>query len=115
MKSVMKKKDLIEVIKSNRKAHRAQFEKAFEGYCVMLREQLEKMLKAVKARKPVSTYISLVAPRDQTVDYERILAMLDRTINETVELTEEEFQQYVLDQWEWTAAVTASNSFYLSH
>jgi hypothetical protein len=59
-------------------------------------------------------YISLPMPEDHTDDYERAIKMLDLDVREDIELTEQEFAQYVLDDWGWKDQWTTTNSAYLA-
>lgn len=56
---------------------------------------------------------NLPMPMNQTAAYERVIGMLEMTVDEVIELEESDYQQYVLDQWGWSAATTATNAFYV--
>jgi hypothetical protein len=50
---------------------------------------------------------------DQTKDYDRVIRMLEMTVDEIITIGAVEFQQYVMDDWTWKEQFTASNSAYL--
>lgn len=115
MKTVrINKAVLREAVVKNQGQHRAQFEKAFEGYRQECMELLEKHLQALKADKRHIVIFMERPPEDHTDDYKRIVSMLEMSVDEVVELTELEFSQFVLDDWEWKERWTASNSKYMA-
>lgn len=55
---------------------------------------------------------NLEAVENHTEDYDLILDMLEDTDDNFVELTQQEYKQYVKDQWNWRAGFKAANSVY---
>jgi hypothetical protein len=50
--------------------------------------------------------------RDHTPDYDRIIRMVTMHIGDTFDLTESDFQAYVMDDWSWKRAfLDTSNSY----
>lgn len=94
---------LIEKIKANRDDHREVFLKAQEKFKAAVIERLDTMLADARAGKKVSQYINLTAPQDHTKDYDNILAMLELSVDDVIELTQADFRQYVMDQWAWAS------------
>ena len=70
------------------------------------------MLADAKAGRSIQRSISLAEPADHTEDYDRVLAMLEMSVDETVILSSEEFSQYVLDRWTWSRFATSTNQSY---
>ena len=101
MKTEVKKDVLIKTIQENRGNHRAIFEKAIKAYQKKLEEILLDKLKRVRKGSKIQMYFSLPQPEDHTKDYDRILQMLNMEIKETIELEENEFSQFVMDDWAW--------------
>jgi hypothetical protein len=115
MKATVSVSWLQEKVKANREKHLKTFEKASVAYRKRVIEIMEKNLDEARAGKEPSTFINLLQPMNQTSDYDRILAMLGAMewAKETrIELSEEDFKQYVLDQWNWKAAFTANSLSY---
>ena len=115
MKPIVKRNELLEVLKKNRDAHHDVFLKAVEGYQAEALKRLQVKIKAIKASKLVSTIISLPIPEDKTGDYDRVIKMMEMDIRDEIELTEMEFACYVMDSWEWKHQWAATNSTYLTH
>lgn len=114
MKTVkIKKSELLEVIENNRRNHRRIFLKAIEGYRKKVIELLEEAIKDAKSGCSIQTHFSVIEPIDQTEDYDRVIRMLEMSIDDVVELTEQEFAQYVMDQWTWSSQFAETAAFYV--
>jgi len=99
----LKRKELLEKVKGNRANHRAVFEKALEGYRKAAIKELEKMLDEAKKGLRISREVRLVEPMDQTREYDRVIKMLEMSMDDIIELDERGFSQYVMDDWSWKA------------
>lgn len=108
------KAQLVELIKKNRDEHREVFLKAQEGYrekaIAVLDEQLARARKAQGI--DMAVIVGIVQPQDHTEDYDRVLEMLSLSVDDTIELTSEEFQNFVQDNWHWSRSWALSNSTY---
>jgi hypothetical protein len=62
-----------------------------------------------------SSSLSLAYPENHTKDYERAIRMMHASIYDEVKLSEHEFDQFVLNNWEWKARFVTSNANYLSN
>ena len=110
----VKKSDLLEVLRKNRESHRAEFEKALEGWHKTVLKTLEDSLADAKAGKWRQMLINLPRPEDHTTDYDRRIQMFEMDVNPTVELDEQEFATFVQDDWGWRRQWTLSNSVYVA-
>jgi hypothetical protein len=108
------REELLEVVKENCKNHRIVFEKALEGYRKAVIDELEKMLVEAKEGKRIGRSVNLVEPMDQTKEYERLIKMLEMSVEDEIDLNQHEFGCYVMDQWQWRDQFVASNSYYVS-
>jgi hypothetical protein len=109
----VKRNELLAVVEKNRETHRAFFEKACVGYRKEFVTRLDAMLTDAKAGKRIRQHVGLVEPMDQTKDYDRVLTMLKMSTEDVIELSQSEFAQYVMDDWQWKAQFTATNSNYV--
>jgi len=110
----IKKSDLVEVVTENRNAHRDLYEKAFHGYREECVKNLNLALDAINRGERIQIRIYDVCPKDHTDDYDTVLNMLGLSVDEVIELTHQDFQQYVEDNWNWQEDWKASNSKYYS-
>lgn len=113
MKTVTVAKDKLQnVLKANRFEHRHNFEEAQKGYRAKAIEVLDKALQDAREGRKIRTYIELEAPIDQTKDYDRAIQMLEMSVDENIQLSEQEFAEYVLDDWSWKHQFTATHALY---
>ena len=106
------KAKLLEIVRENRNKHRKIFEEALEGYRKQAIAELDSMLADAKAGRRIRRSVSLIEPTDQTSDYDRVIRMLEMSVDEFVVLQEHEFAQYVLDRWNWRKQFLMSSSNY---
>ena len=104
--------DLKGKLKENRSKHRAIFEEAVEGYRKAAVELLEAHIARIKNGKLERVMVQLPLPEDHTLDYDRVLAMLDMHIEDTIDVEEHDFQSYVLDDWTWKRQFLTSSADY---
>ena len=95
------KVELLEKIRANREDHRRIFEEALAGFQAKVTQELDKMV--VRASRGIreSVAISIRAPEDHTRDYDRVIAMLEMSVEDEISLTQSNFAQYVMDDWDW--------------
>jgi hypothetical protein len=103
---------LLMAIKGNRDAHRAVFLKAQEGYRNMMIEELDRMLQDAKEGKQIRRTVSLVEPQDHTEDYDRVITMLEMSVDKEIEIDAGSFDQYVRDRWSWKQFTDSTNALY---
>ena len=108
----VKKADLIAQINENKEAHIIAYAKAVEAYKVEALKQLSKLTDDANAGS-VTLKLSLTTPVDNRNNYDKIIAMFEWDILEEVELTQQEFNEYILDETEAARHAFVSNSMYL--
>ena len=110
---VMRKTELLEILRKNRDNHRDLFLKAQEGYRKQVIAEFERMLEEARDHKPIRREILLPEPIDHTNDYDTIIQMLELDISDEAEIGHVDFQRYVRDEWPWSGLVTTTNMSYL--
>lgn len=100
-------------VQANRDHHRCIFEEALEGYRKRLMQELEHRVRDLKGGRRVDVYIRLPEPEDHTEDYDRILTMARMSVDDVIELTQDDFAMYVMDQWHWRRDFDATTGHYL--
>lgn len=106
------KSDLLKKLEENRAEHREIFEEAVTGYKEQAIKLLEQHIKRIKNGKMEQVVVSLPVPEDHTIDYDRVIAMLNMHVEDTVQIPEDEFRAYVMDDWNWRRQFLASASSY---
>jgi len=111
MQTVKIQRDLLlEKLRLNRKSHRDLFLKAQEGYRKKVIEELDQMLAEARGGKSIRRAISLPEPQDHTPDYDRIIAMLEMSVDDQIQILAGEFDMYVMDNWTWKPMAMSVNT-----
>lgn len=108
------KSALIEALVRNREEHRANFERALRGYHERSIQLLQQHIDRIREGKVERVYVSLPIPEDHTDDYDRVIAQMEWSIHEEIELSNRDFDQYVLDNWLWKNEFVTTTSMYTS-
>jgi hypothetical protein len=104
---------LINTVRENREAHKKVYDEAMENYRKDAIAKMRENLAAAEAGGEIKDSINLERPMNALKDYDRVIKMLEMSAEDTVELTENEFAQYVLDEWHWKSTWVASNASYV--
>ena len=106
------KAQLIEQIKANKAKHIEDYTKAVEAYRVEAKRQLKEQAKQLE-KGSLMVRVHLVTPVLKSDEYDKILAMFEWEQAEVVELSQGEFNEYVLDETQFSIQSKAINSTYL--
>lgn len=109
----VKRLKLLDAIRKNRKGHRAEFEKAIVGYRKAAISEIEAMLSDAKNNIRIARRLTLIEPEDHTADYDRVIMMLEMSIEPNIRLSSDVFRQYVMDEWAWMNQFKTSTASYL--
>lgn len=93
--------NLLGRIQKNRQTHKEQYENAVEEYKQAVIVELEEWLEKAKAGKDVRRMTVLDKPEDHTEEYDRVIDMLEMSVDEEITLDANSFNQYVRDEWHW--------------
>jgi hypothetical protein len=108
------KAQLIEAVRANREGHRHAFLLAQHGWHKIVVAELEQRMADARAGRKINGYFQYPEPQDHTKDYDRVLRMLELSLDNELELTQQDFAKYVMDDWEWKALWTQSTAAYVA-
>jgi len=114
MNILINKVDLIDILQKNRQKHKLDYEKAKGAYAKTAEELLNKLLEKVRSGKVIRQYLELPEIQNHDNDYDRAIQMLELDVRDNIPLEQNEFKNYVQDQWSWTEDFNTTNSMYLS-
>ncbi len=109
----IKKSDLIEKIKENKKNHIKEFEEAKLAYVIEANKQIEKAKKDLDGGS-FEIFIKLTTPVNKSEEYDKIISMFDWESKREVELTQAEFNDYIHDDNDSSRTAKFANSLYSS-
>ncbi len=105
---------LLATVEENLTNHRQKFEEAMKGYKTKAINLLEDHITLIMDNAPEKVVVSLPWPEDHSADYERVIEMLKWTTDTHLELSEQDFATYVLDQWGWQEGFSQTYAMYSS-
>lgn len=109
------KGELVNKLTENRKNHKAEFDKASVGYRDYMVNELSKAIVRLTSGENIELRFDYDKPPvDHTEDYDAALKMMEMSVDATIELSECDFRQIVLDDWEWQRMWKISNTKYIS-
>lgn len=104
---------LLTTLEANRAAHGIAYRKAREGYIKVTTKELEGYLTRLADGHLLERAFIPPPPEDHTHDYDDAIAMMQWSTDDTIELTQGQFRQYVQDDWGWKDSWVASNTAYI--
>jgi len=108
------KDDLLAVLRTNLEKHVSEYDAALVGFKEDVKVQLATLLKDVEDGKRIRTTISFDEPQNHRDDYETVIQMLEMSVDTHIDLTMNEFKQYVQDKWSWKDKFSMTNAKYVN-
>jgi hypothetical protein len=108
----VKKDRLMLILHRNREKHRSVFEKTIAKYREELIRHLDFALESARNGKKIITNVKLIQPQDHTDDYDRVIGMLDMSVDDEIVIDGTQYQQFILDQWEWSKQFSSTSASY---
>lgn len=112
MNVTVPREELLLKVRKNFEQHRQIVKEAHAGYIEKAKVALCERLDALKAGRAETLHFSLIPPTDHSDVYRAVIAMLEWTKDNTVQLAPDEFRQIVLDEWEWRDSFLSNSQKY---
>jgi hypothetical protein len=110
----IKRAALLEKVEENRAKHKSEYDEAAIGYREEAVAKLTEALEAAKGDGEIITYLGLTVPMSHLDDYDQIITMLQKSVDDVRELENHDFSRYVMDNWEWKQQFSTANTLYAS-
>lgn len=110
----VKKVELIEKIKENKKNHIIEYEKAVIAYKEEALKQLSELIDKVN-QGCLDIRLNLITPVNNSENYDKILEMFEWEVEPEVILNQQEFIEYVQDETDFAIKAKISNTAYSMH
>lgn len=107
----LNKAKLIEKIEENKQKHIKDYEEAVIAYRKKAQELLDKTIKELSDGS-LKIGITLVTPVNRANEYDKVIEMFNWELNDEVELTQSEFNEYIHDDNSASRASYLTNSTY---
>lgn len=118
MKAVkINKEELLGIVRANKEKHVAEYNEAIEDYKLaalkVANANMELVLTGNVENIQKCTNM-LSSPTSYENSYTRAIRMLELSVDDTIEVQEDVFNQLVLDEWSWKNSFSLSGSLYKS-
>jgi hypothetical protein len=108
------KDKVLEKLRTNKSKHVMEYSLAMKEYWKALENKLETLLEKARAHGGDQNdfYIRLSVPQNHEEQYDTNIEMLEMTSETEITLTEVEFRQFILDEWDWMGDFKATVACY---
>lgn len=116
LKSIqVSKADLIAVVEANRTHHREEHQKAHAAWRIQQQSALSNAHAHLvnHGALPERGTILLSEPKSYEAEYSKALRMLNMSVSDTIELSAQEYEELVEDNWHWQSAFKAVSATYI--
>lgn len=108
----VKKEELLGYLRDNRILHMAIYNDALEGYREEAIKLLEKSLEDAKNGGEIVIQFKLNKPISYLKEYDKAILMMKMSVDDVITLSDQEFSQYIMDEWSWSNNFLMSNMQY---
>ena len=108
----VEKAKLIAILKNNRAIHEEEYNESIEEWEKVVTKALKKAYKLAKVGDRFITAFKLPKPKSFIDEYDKIIGMLEMSLDEEVELVEHEYDMYVRNNWNWKRDFIGTASLY---
>lgn len=116
MKSVnVAKETILDTLKANRETHVLNYEKAMEGYKAEVHDAIQAATHDFNEGNLdiAHHFTALDKPVTYQKQYDDVIGMLEMATDTEIELSTEEYRQFVLDEWQWKHHFLSNTQKYL--
>jgi len=108
------KKELLSTLIKNRQLHIEMFRDSMEGYREQVMEACEELLNQANNNEDVviGNLSKLRKPISHEKDYSLAVRMLEMSVDDEILLEQDEFDNLVMDDWDWSQEFSSSNMMY---
>jgi hypothetical protein len=111
----VKRVELLEKLTANRAKHVADFKTAMAEWVRQCESALERAYGEAREGFIIQNpLIDLPKPESFTSSYDEAIGMMEMEVRDEVEITAQEFQAWVQDNWSWRGRFMANSGTYLA-
>jgi hypothetical protein len=107
--------DLLKELRTNRADHEKIFNEAMTGFKKAFKKKLVELSNALEKGQTPQPNLGLTVPTNSLAQYDTAIKMLDLTTESELELTQDQFNCYVMDQWHFQQNFLRSAMMYDSN
>ncbi|MEN6293116.1 MAG: hypothetical protein ABFD07_14025 [Methanobacterium sp.] len=107
------KQELLKVVTENREKHKTEYLEAIKAYRVKAADLLNQELQKIVSGDKFQVRFDLIKPESHEKEYDLAIKMLEMSVDETIEISQQEFNELVNDEWNWKYSF--NNAYFSNH
>lgn len=110
--------ELLSIVRENKDKHIKEFERAMYDFKLAVLKISQENLKLAETQDITSiAHIKSIPsfPTSYAKSYDKAIRMLELSVDTEIELEGHDFDQLVLDEWQWKQSFSTMNSTYKSY
>jgi hypothetical protein len=110
------KEELLSIVNENRDKHVKEYLESIKAYRVKAADLLTLELQKIVSGEKFQINFDLIKPESHEKEYELTIKMLNMSVDDIVEIEQNEFNELVNDEWNWKGFFKRSymsNSYYV--
>ena len=113
-KVVVRKSDLITVLTENREKHLVEYKVMKDRYYESLMIEIKNIIPDIESKIKINLnpLKNVPTPKLNVGSYDRAIKMSEMSVEDELEMTEQEFNELVMDEWSWSRDFTLSKMTY---
>lgn len=115
MKKVnVKKEELLTILKDNLKKHKKDYKDLMCAYTNEVTHECNMIMAQAMDFHDINLdpIRTIIKPMSHETSYDRSIKMAEMEVSDIIELTDQEFNQVVMDEWDWSRQFNISKSLY---
>jgi len=107
--------EILDIVRANRDKHIQEYKETVDNYLISCVEKAKDILKVAKSEdfeQVKNLNWNLPVPRSYEKEYDRAIRMIELSVDDSIELPSETFNQLVLDEWHWKESFSLTASTY---
>lgn len=109
----MKKSEVVKILQRNRTRHVKEYDKAVVGFKKKSLKALEKATKQI-AKGSLTLSVGFPTPINREDYFTNVISMFQHDVRPEIEMTQQEYNEYILDKGHGAVAAFSNNSMYFS-
>lgn len=107
----VRREELLVRVRENRLAHIKEYKEGVAGYKEAAKEAIAKAMRRLASQvdeleegeilQLTAVTFNLAVPQNHEKDYDQVIAMLEMSVDDELEIMSDEFACYVMDDWSW--------------
>jgi len=108
----IKRNELLDTVIKNREIHSKEYTKALDDRLLVIEETLRSLHYDLVNHVDIPESVDFPLPQSFLSEYDKIIKMIEMEVREEIEITHDQFKQWVMDDWQWTSMFKSLTSTY---